>query len=211
MKDLNMDQLSNQYFDVLKELGNIGAGNATTALAQLINCKVDMSVPQVRLLDFQDLGDAVGGDEQIMVGIYLQVTGDIEGSMMFILSQNAAAHLVNKLMCGMLGIDEEVQEEYQFGEMECSAIKEVGNIITGAYLNALSSLTNLQITPSIPQLGIDMAGALLSVPAVEFGILGDKILFIETKFSDDIELDGYFIMIPDMESYGKILKSLGVM
>ncbi|NBJ93490.1 chemotaxis protein CheC [Parablautia muri] len=211
MKDLNMEQLSNQYFDVLKELGNIGAGNATTALAQLINCKVDMSVPQVKLLDFQDLGDAVGGDEQIMVGIYLQVTGDIEGSMMFILPQSAAAHLVNKLMCGMLGIDEEVQEEYQFGEMECSAIKEVGNIITGAYLNALSSLTSLKITPSIPQLGIDMAGALLSVPAVEFGILGDKILFIETKFSDDIELDGYFIMIPDMESYGKILKSLGVM
>ncbi|MCI8614285.1 chemotaxis protein CheC [Parablautia intestinalis] len=211
MKDLNMDQLSNQYFDVLKELGNIGAGNATTALAQLINCKVDMSVPQVKLLDFQELGDIVGGDEQIMVGIYFQVSGDIEGSMMFILSQYAAAHLVNKLMCGMLGIEEEVKDEYEFGEMECSAIKEVGNIITGAYLNALSGLTNLKIVPSIPQLGIDMAGALLSVPAVEFGILGDKILLIETQFSDDVELDGYFIMIPEMESYAKILESLGVM
>ena len=87
----------------------------------------------------------------------------------------------------------------------------MGNIITGAYLNALSGLTNLKIVPSIPQLGIDMAGALLSVPAVEFGILGDKILFIETQFSDDVELDGYFIMIPEMESYAKILESLGVM
>ena len=131
--------------------------------------------------------------------------------MMFILSKSAAAHLVNKLMCGMLGIDETKAEEYTFGEMECSAIKEVGNIITGAYLNALSGLTNLKIYPSIPQLGIDMAGALLSVPAIEFGILGDNILLIQTKFSDDIDLDGYFILIPDMESYEKILTTLGVM
>ena len=158
MKDLSMDELTNQYYDVLKELGNIGAGNATTALAQMINCKVDMSVPQVKLLEFKDLGSLVGGEEQVMVGIYLQVEGDIEGSMMFILSKIAAAHLVNKLMCGMLGIDEKAAEEYQFGEMECSAIREVGNIITGAYLNALSGLTGLKIYPSVPQIGIDMAG-----------------------------------------------------
>ena len=210
MKDLSMEQLTQQYFDVLRELGNIGAGNATTALAQMIGCKVDMSVPKVRLLEFQELGEIVGGDDQIMVSIYLQVEGDVEGSMMFILSKSAAAHLVNKLMCGMLGIDETTAEEYTFGEMECSAIKEVGNIITGAYLNALSALTNLKIYPSFPQLGIDMAGALLSVPAVEFGILGDNILLIQTKFSDDVDLDGYFILIPDMESYEKILTALGV-
>lgn len=210
MKDLSMEQLTQEYFDVLKELGNIGAGNATTALAQMIGCKVDMSVPKVRLLEFQELGEIVGGEDQIMVSIYLQVEGDIEGSMMFILSKSAAAHLVNKLMCGMLGIDETKTEEYTFGEMECSAIKEVGNIITGAYLNALSGLTNLKIYPSVPQLGIDMAGALLSVPAIEFGILGDNILLIQTKFSDDVELDGYFILIPDMESYEKILTTLGV-
>lgn len=211
MKDLSMEQLTQQYFDVLKELGNIGAGNATTALAQMIGCKVDMSVPQVKLLEFQELGAIVGGDDQIMVSIYLQVEGDIEGSMMFILSKPAAAHLVNKLMCGMLGIDESNAEDYAFGDMECSAIKEVGNIITGAYLNALSGLTNLKIYPSVPQLGIDMAGALLSVPAVEFGVLGDKILLIQTKFSEDIDLDGYFILIPDMDSYEKILTALGVM
>lgn len=211
MKDLSMEQLTQQYYDVLKELGNIGAGNATTALAQMIGCKVDMSVPQVRLLEFQELGAIVGGDDQIMVGIYLQVEGDIEGSMMFILSKSAAAYLVNKLMCGMLGIDESNAEDYTFGEMECSAIKEVGNIITGAYLNALSGLTNLKIYPTVPQLGIDMAGALLSVPAVEFGVLGDKILLIQTQFSEDVALDGYFILIPDMDSYEKILSALGVM
>lgn len=211
MKDLSMEQLTNQYFDVLKELGNIGAGNATTALAQLIGCKVDMSVPHVRLLEFDELGRIVGGEDDIMVGIYLQVEGDVEGSMMFILKKDSAAHLVNKLMCGMLGVTNEEIVNHEFGEMECSAIKEVGNIITGAYLNALSSLTSLKIYPSIPQLSIDMAGALLSVPAAEFGQYADKILLIQTKFSDDIELDGYFILIPDMESYGKILGALGVM
>ena len=211
MKDLNMEELTNQYYDVLKELGNIGAGNATTALAQMIGCKVDMSVPQVRLLEFKEVGEIVGGEEQIMVSIYLQVEGDVEGSIMFMLNKAAAAHMVNKLMGGMLGIDETNAAEYEFGEMECSAIKEVGNIITGAYLNALSGLTNLKIYPSVPQLGIDMAGALLSVPAVEFGVMGDNILLIQTKFSDDVELDGYFILIPDMESYERILMSLGVM
>ncbi len=211
MKDLNMEQLTDQYFDVLKELGNIGAGNATTALAQMIDCKVDMCVPQVRLLEFNEVGDIVGGEDKIMTSIFLQVEGDIDGSIMFMLSKTAAAHLVNKLMCGMLGIDEEKADEYEFGEMECSAIKEVGNIITGAYLNALSGLTNMKIFPSVPQLAIDMAGALLSVPAIEFGVYGDKILLIQTQFTDDVVLDGFFILIPDMDSYEKILSSLGVM
>lgn len=211
MKDLSMEQLTDQYFDVLKELGNIGAGNATTALAQMIDCKVDMCVPQVRLLEFKEVGEIVGGEDKIMVSIFLQVEGDIDGSIMFMLSKTAAAHLVNKLMCGMLGIDEEKADEYEFGEMECSAIKEVGNIITGAYLNALSGLTSMKIYPSVPQLAIDMAGALLSVPAIEFGVYGDKILLIQTQFTDDVVLDGFFILIPDMDSYEKILSSLGVM
>ena len=210
MSDLSMERLTHEYFDVLKELGNIGAGNATTALAELINCKVDMMVPQVRLLEFSELGEILGGEEQILVGIYLQVEGDIDGSMMFTLPENAGLHLVNKLMAGMLGIPEKPIDELTFGEMEVSAMKEVGNIITGAYLNALSSLTTLKIYPSPPQLSIDYAGALLSVPAAEFGILGDEILLIQTKFSDDIDLDGYFILIPDMDSYQKILHALGM-
>ena len=146
MSELSMEQLTHEYFDVLKELGNIGAGNATTALAELINCKVDMMVPQVRLLEFSELGDLLGGEEQVLVGIYLQVEGDVDGSMMFTLPQESAMHLVNKLMAGMLGIPEKPIEEMEFGEMEVSAMKEVGNIITGAYLNALSTLKNISFT-----------------------------------------------------------------
>ena len=169
-----------------------------------------MKVPQVRLLNFNELGTILGGEEAILASIYLQVEGDVEGSMMFVLSEKSALHLVNKLMSGMLGVPEKPIEECHFGEMECSAMKEVGNIITGAYLNALSSLTNMKIFPSVPQLGIDMAGAILSVPAADFGVIGDHILLIQTQFSDDIELDGYFILIPDVESYDRILYALGV-
>ena len=203
MGDLNLENVSEQYLDVLKELGNIGAGNATTALAQMLQCKVDMKVPQVRLLDFSEVGTLMGGEEQIMAGIYLCVEGDITGSIMFLLEKDAARHLVSKLM-GM-----ELQGD-TFSEMETSALKEIGNIITGAYLNSLSTITNLKIFPSIPDLTIDMAGAILSVPAIEFGTLGDKILLIQTQFTDDFELNGFFILVPDLESYGKILGALGM-
>jgi chemotaxis protein CheC len=202
MSELSLETISTTYFDVLKELGNIGAGNATTALASLLQCKVDMKVPQVRVLDFKDVGTLLGGEEQEMAGAYLAVEGDITGSILFLVKKEIAIHLVKKLM-GDMASDE-------FGEMEVSAFKEISNIITGSYLNALSTLTNLCIYPSIPDLAIDMAGAILSVPAIEFGIMGDKILLIQSQISDDIDIDGFFIMIPDMESYEKILRALGI-
>ncbi len=204
MSKFDLNNVSQQYFDILKELGNIGAGNATTALAQMLGCKVDMKVPQVKLLDFQEVGAVMGGEEQIMAGIYLLVEGDITGSIMFLLNEQSARELVAKLM-GMPAAGDE-----PLSEMELSALKEIGNIITGAYLNSLSMLTNMKIIPSIPAISIDMAGAILSVPAIEFGELGDKILLIQTQFTDDLTLDGFFILVPDLESYDKILGSLGI-
>lgn len=203
MGEINLDSMSNEYFDVLRELGNIGAGNATTALAQMIQCKIDMSVPQVQLLEFKELGAAMGGEEVVMAGIYLAIDGDIKGSIMFLLEKKAAKHLVGKLM-GMQSEDEDLSE------MELSALQEVGNIITGAYLNSLSSITNLTIYPSVPDLTVDMAGAILSVPAIEFAALGDRMLMIQTQFFDEMVLDGYFVLIPDLDSYGKMLSALGI-
>lgn len=203
MGEINLDEMSNEYFDVLRELGNIGAGNATTALAQMMQCKVDMSVPKVQLLEFKELGEAMVGEETVMAGIYLGIEGDIKGSIMFLLEKAAAKHLVGKL----LGMESEGEE---FSEMEFSALKEVGNIITGSYLNSLSSITNLAIYPSVPDLTVDMAGAILSVPAIEFAALGDRMLMIQTQFFDEMVLDGYFILIPDLDSYGRMLSALGI-
>ena len=206
MAEMTMEELSTQYFDVLKELGNIGAGNATTALAQMLGTKVDMSVPQVKLLEFKDVGDMMGGAEQIMAGIYLSVEGDITGSIMFLVGQHAARQLVNMLMGGGSG----ASDDEPFNDVEMSALKEVGNIITGSYLNSLSMMTNLKMVPSIPYVCIDMAGAILSVPAIEFGIMGDKMLLIENQFFDTEALSGYFIFLPDMDGYSKVLAALGL-
>lgn len=203
MGEIRLDEMSNEYFDVLRELGNIGAGNATTALAQMMQCKVDMAVPKVQLLEFKELGEAMVGEETVMAGIYLGIEGDIKGSIMFLLEKAAAKHLVGKLM----GMESEGDE---FSEMEFSALKEVGNIITGSYLNSLSSITNLAIYPSVPDLTVDMAGAILSVPAIEFAALGDRMLMIQTQFFDEMVLDGYFILIPDLDSYGRMLAALGI-
>ena len=205
MNEMSVEQITENYYDVLKELGNIGAGNAMTALSQMLQCKVDMKVPQVRLLEFSAVGDMMGGEEQIMVGVFLGVEGDITGSMMFMVEEESARHLIQKITMGMLPPGSE------FEEMGLSAMKEVGNIITGAYLNSLSTLTNLKIVPTPPALTVDMAGAILSVPAIQFGIFGDNILLIQSQFYDEIELDGYFILIPDLESYSKILSALGLM
>jgi len=204
MSDLSLSDVTQNYYDVLKEIGNIGAGNAMTALSQMLGCKIDMGVPQVELLDFSEVGTAIGGEEQIMVGVFLGVEGDITGSMLFLVEQKSAKYLINKVLMGIVDPGEE------FTEMELSAMQEVGNIITGAYLNSLSTLTNLKIFPSPPALTVDMAGAILSVPAIEFGIYGDQILMIQSKFFDEVQIDGYFILVPDVESYKKILTSLGL-
>ncbi len=204
MSNINLDQIDSMQFDVLKEIGNIGAGNATTALSTMINGKVDMNVPNVALLEFKDLPDMVGGAENIVVGILITLEGEINGMMMFMMEQKSAYHLVNLLMGKSM-------EDEVFSEMEYSALKEIGNIIAGAYLSSLSTLINIRIDASVPYMSIDMAGAILSVPAIEFGKVGDKALIIETQFSkDDSDVNGYFILIPTLESYSVILSSLGL-
>ena len=202
MSGMTVGDMSAQYMDVLKEIGNIGAGNAATALAELLQSKVDMSVPQVKLINFSEIGELIGGEEQVMEGTYLAIQRDITGSILFLVKEDVALHLVKKLM-----------GDYAtslYGEMEQSALKEISNIITGAYLNALSTMTGLRIEPSVPDLTIDMAGAILSVPAIEFGILGDEMLLIQSQIYDEIAIDGFFLMVPDVESYQKILTSLGL-
>ena len=217
MGKFSFDNVNSMYFDVLKELGkyrdvlaeigNIGAGNATTAIATMLNLTIDMKVPKVELKAVEDLGSAICPEEETIVGIFLEVQNDISGSMMFLLKLDSAHYLVNRLMGGMNMSESQTGE---FSEMELSAMKEIGNIIAGSYLSALSTMTNLVITPSIPYIAVDMAAAILSVPAIQFGQFGDNALLIETEFGDDVMMEGYFILLPDEDSYDKILESLGI-
>ena len=204
MSELSLSEVNNVYFDVLKEIGNIGAGNATTAMSTMLNLRIDMNVPKVELLTFQELGSAICPEDETILGIYLEVQGDIDGSMMFLMKLDSAHYLVDHLM------GRETVEGEEFSEMDLSAIKEIGNIIAGSYLNALSSMTNLTITPTIPYIAIDRAAEILSVPAIQLGKYGDNALMIETEFGDDVMINGYFILLPELESYDKILSSLGI-
>jgi len=203
---LEFDSMNAMHFDVLKEIGNIGAGNATTALSKMLNVKVDMKVPKVDLLDFTQLPGILGGEENIVVGILLTLEGNIDGMMMFMLERDTAYRMVRMLMgmpCDEIG---------EFTELELSALQEIGNIITGSYLSSLSNLTNMYINASVPYLSIDMAAAILSVPAIEFGKIGDKALLIETEFGEkNSSINGYFILIPSLDSYSTILHSLGLL
>lgn len=205
MQNQNTENLE---LDILKEIGNIGAGNATTALSQLINTRIDMNVPKVAILPFNELAEIIGGAETLVAGILLALEGDVDGMMLFAIKSTAAHTLVNQLMgCGQ----PPSPETGGFNEIEESALKEIGNIIAGSYLSSISSLTNMLIVSSVPYLAVDMAGAILSVPAIEFGKMGDEALLIESQFKDmDIDISGYFILIPTMESYKRMLQSLGM-
>ncbi len=205
LSEFSYDNVDNLQFDVLREIGNIGAGNATTALSQLLNSKIDMKVPNVELLGFRELPDMIGGAENLIVGILLTLEGDTDGMMMFMLEKESAHHIINILL------QKDLQSFEDFSEMDLSALNEIGNIIAGAYLSSISTLTNLTIISSVPYMAIDMAGAILSVPAIEFGKVGDKALVIKTQIAqDDKEVNGYFVLIPTMDSYIKMMSSLGL-
>ena len=204
MGNLTLEDVNNMYLDVLKEIGNIGAGNATTAIANMLGMKIDMNVPNVKLMEVSKLGTAVGAEDETIVGIFLEVMNDIEGSMMFLVDIPSARYLVNKLMM------EDVPADKPFDEMELSALKEIGNIIAGSYLSALSSMTNLVISPSVPYIALLTAAYILSGLAIEHGQSGDNALLIQTEICADVAINGYFILMPEQGSYEKILTSLGI-
>lgn len=204
MSKFSLDDVNSMYVDVLREIGNVGSGNATTAIANMMNMRINMEVPKVELMEASKLGSAIGDEEETVVGIFLEVSTDISGSMLFILKMDGAHYLVNKLMMRDVNYCE------PFEEMDLSALKEIGNIMAGSYLSALAGMTNLVVTPSIPYISVDMAASILSVPAIMFGKNGDNALLIQTEFGDEVMIEGYFILMPEPDSYDKILTSLGI-
>ncbi|KQY83140.1 CheY-P-specific phosphatase CheC [Paenibacillus sp. Root52] len=191
--------------DVLKEVGNIGAGNAATALSQLLNRPIDMGVPTVQMLPFEDVSEKVGGDERIVVTVFLRVEGEAPGNLFFMMTPEAAKMLLNRLA----GFD--FREGFDFTDMEQSALSEIGNILAGSYLSSLADFTKLSMYPTVPGLAIDMAGAILSYGLLQFGEMGDAALLIDTSFFEgQDEVEGQFFLIPDPTSFAKIFESLGV-
>ncbi|HBQ86549.1 MAG TPA: CheY-P-specific phosphatase CheC [Syntrophomonas sp.] len=203
----DFSRLSGLQLDALKEIGNIGSGNAATALAQMINSKIDMNVPNVKILPFTEVSDLIGGADIPVAGIYLNVSGTAPCSIMFILPVAQARMLINML----LGQPADVAPEEDFDDFRMSAMMELGNILAATYLNALSMFTQISFIPSVPALAIDMAGAILNAILSQFGEIADHVLVLETDFKKEgQDVMGYFFLLPEPGSLSTILNALGV-
>ncbi len=192
----NYEDLSPVAIDCLKEIGNIGSGSAANALSQMLGKTVTMRVPDVSVLDYQHVIEQMGGPEKVITGILVHLNGDIQGMIMFLL-EDSFAQVVLSTFLGK--------------ENVFSAIKEMGNIMAGSYLQAIGTLTGLTIDMSVPAMTVDMMGAIMSVPIVEYSEIGDKVLFINDGFViDGVNIKSNIILIPDMKSLYILMKKLGV-
>ncbi|MCC3376215.1 chemotaxis protein CheC [Cohnella sp. REN36] len=191
--------------DVLREVGNIGAGHAATALSRLLDKPVDMAVPTVSFIPFEEIADRVGGPEEVVVAVFLRVEGEAPGNIFFLMSREQARGLLQ----GLLAFETTGGET--FTEMEMSALSEIGNILAGSYLSSLADLTGLPLSPTVPSIAVDMAGAILTYGLLQFGTMGDDALLIDTTFLEGKhEAEGHFFFIPDPESFERMFRALGV-
>lgn len=199
--------------DVLRELGNIGAGNAATSLSTMLNATVDMAVPVVRITSFDDAVQSFGGAENLVAGVLLSFEGlegvekeEIKGMLLFIVDIESANDIVSMLTGGMYE-----PGSPEFEEMKPSVLSEIGNIMGAAYINSIATLTGLALNISVPYLATDMVGAILSIPIAEFGALSDTVLFIEESFNGvGKDINSSMSLFAGSETIDIIMHKLGI-
>ena len=198
-------KLSSMHIDALREISNIGTGNAVAALSKILNKKISMDVPKVKFLEFDEIASNIGGDDGILAAVLVNLNSQkVNGMMMFLIGYEQALAVANTMLSSMQG------PKTELGDIEKSALTEIGNILNSSYLGALAGVIGETVGTSVPSFSIDMAGAILSVPAIAFGQVSDSVLFIESLFkADNVDISGYFILIPDVESFKYIFSKLG--
>lgn len=200
------------HLDILKEIGNIGAGNAATALSTVLDQPINMHVPSVEIVSFEEMFELAGGPEKVVAGVYLRIQGDITGTMFFVLPlESASRYIQNLIQDPTYTLTDEANDT--IGQ---SALQELGNILSGSYLSSLSDFTQLNIQPTVPSLNIDMVGAIISFGLVELSHYSDEVIVINTQIEQAgvqgaSRYAGHFFLLPDPPSYRTIFESLGVM
>lgn len=204
----DIQSLTSFQLDALQEIGNIGAGNAATALSKLIGERVDMEVPRTDVRHFSEVSEIVGGPESYVAGVFIKISGSAPGVILLLFPVDDAKQLISILLKGQ----NLVCSQRTFDQLETSALMEVGNILAGSFLNALATITSLKYTPSVPGFCADMAGAILGTVLHDVGIMGDNVLYIKTelRFQATRHLRGYIFFLPEAESLETILTTLGV-
>ena len=198
-----------KHLDVFKEIGNIGAGNAASALAGLLNKRITMSVPEASVLPFHSIMNVLDGPETLISGMLVDMSGDLNGYVLLMLGMEDAMSMV------ALALQEAPRDtgsaDFALTDLERDTLAEIANILVGSFLSAISSFTGLSMTPSVPQIAIDMLGAIISIATIEYGKIGDDVIFLKTQFSDlEGDISGHFFLIPDYNSYKILIKSLGL-
>lgn len=199
------DNITGFQLEVLKEIGNIGAGNAASSLATMLNKKIEMSVPKAGIMDFQEIFSLVGNEEEKVACINFDVSGDAPSKILFLLDEKSTYQLVDMLLGRGAGSTEELDE---IGE---STIKEIGNILTGSFITAFAEFTKLDFIGSVPAFAFDMLGAVLSAAFFEAGYFEERVLIIETTFfEEEVSINGHFFLVPAAGSLDKIFTALGL-
>ena len=197
--------LNSQQLDALREIGNVGMGHAATALSQLTGNTIHLEVPRVVLADTVTMPELLGGADRVVVGIYLRMLGNAQGNILMVFPRENAVRILEELLPG------KVSEGEALSELELSALKELGNILASAYLNALGELLGMTLIPSVPLICIDRVGSVIRNAADEFGEPGELTLILDTEFfSKDERVSGQFFLLPSPSSLGTILSALGM-
>ena len=198
-------ELNDAHIDVLKEIGNIGAGNAATSLGVMLDEDVNIDLPRVRIEGYDSVVTSLGGHEEMCVAVLVNFSGDVDGVVLFILNIDDAKGIMDVL------VGEDDSELPGLSEMKISMIKELGNILGSSYIGSISTLTGMHIELSVPHLAIDMIGAILAAPIIEYCAEDSKVLFIEEKFrTASRHLNSNVIMFTGITALKDILGRLGL-
>ncbi len=198
------EELSPDQIEILKEIGNIGSGNAATALSSILGRRIGVDIPQCTLAGFSEAIELIGDPQRLTGGIIVRLSGDFDGMLLHLFEAPFASAVLSVLTGRENVFPNELSEE------DISALSEVGNIMSGSYIAAVANMAGMKIDMSVPCLAVDMLGAIISVPEVELSQTGDTILVIKENFTiDSVEVRSEILLIPSAGSLGGLLDRLG--
>jgi chemotaxis protein CheC len=198
-------ELKELQLDALREVANIGAGHAATALSQMTNRTIMIAVPEVNVRALEDVTDLVGRGDEVMAAVLMHMMGDLTGRTLVLFQAESA-----RALCDIL-LRREPGTTREFGVMEQSGLKEAGNILASAYLNALSDFMGMMLVPSVPSLVVDLSAAVLTSAYLNFGHARDFVFCVETAFRVEnaaAPLVCHFLLLPDMPSLRAIFDAI---
>ncbi|MEE8060248.1 MAG: chemotaxis protein CheC [Gemmatimonadales bacterium] len=191
--------------DALREVANIGAGHAATALSQMVDRKIMINVPTVNVTPLEEVAAVLGDPDDVIAAVLMQMMGDLTGRTLLMFPSEGAHRVCDLIMRRPVGTTTTL------GEMEESGLKEVGNILSSAYLNALSDFLGMMLVPSVPSLVVDYAAAVLTSTYLTFGSDRDFVLCVETRFHFEEAQDqvsAHFLLLPDLASLRAIFDAI---